>query len=65
MFKYYFNIQTKKNFFFQLYYKGCINPLGLGYARELAKRGFNLIIIDKNPTLLDQLATHLSKKNNL
>ena len=63
MIKYYFNIQTNKNFFYST--KGCINPLGLGYARELAKRGFNLIIIDKNPTLLDQLATHLSKKNNL
>ena len=46
---------------YNTYFKGCTNDLGLGYCKELAKRGINLIIIDKDPHLLDQLASHLSK----
>ena len=41
---------------------GCTNGIGLGYARELAKRGINLILIDKNASLLDQVADHFSKR---
>jgi hypothetical protein len=39
---------------------GCTTGIGLGFARELAKRGLSLILIDKNQSLIDKVADDLS-----
>ena len=41
---------------------GCSNGIGVAYANELAKRGINIILIDKNHALVDKLADELSIK---
>jgi hypothetical protein len=38
---------------------GCTTGIGLGFAQELAKRGLNLILIDKNQNLIDKVADDL------
>jgi hypothetical protein len=38
---------------------GCARGIGLAYARELAKRGFNLILIDQNDEQLQKVSTTL------
>lgn len=35
---------------------GCTHGIGLAYAKELAKRNINLILIARNKTLLDKVA---------
>ncbi|RMZ92970.1 inactive hydroxysteroid dehydrogenase 1 [Brachionus plicatilis] len=39
---------------------GCLNQIGYGYARELAKRKINLILIDQNQELLTRMSQALS-----
>jgi 17beta-estradiol 17-dehydrogenase / very-long-chain 3-oxoacyl-CoA reductase len=38
---------------------GCTHGIGLAYARELAKRGFNLILIARNDDLLQKVSINL------
>ena len=38
---------------------GCTHGIGLGYAKELAKKGINLILISRNDALLEKVSTSL------
>lgn len=38
---------------------GCTHGIGLGYAKELAKRGINLILISRNDLLLEKVSKSL------
>ena len=46
---------------------GCTQGIGRCYAEELAKRGMSMVLISRNKSKLDDLATHLGslygKKN--
>jgi 17beta-estradiol 17-dehydrogenase / very-long-chain 3-oxoacyl-CoA reductase len=44
---------------------GCTDGIGLGYAEELAKRGFNLFLISRNSQKLDDLSNSLQSKFNI
>ncbi|CAF0767702.1 unnamed protein product [Brachionus calyciflorus] len=44
---------------------GCLNQIGYGYARELAKKQINLILIDDNEQLLNRASEILKSNFNI